>query len=91
MEFEWDEDKRLSNIRKHGGLDFYDAAKILYGFCVFSSAKTVESERRWMATGLMGERYVTVIYTLRGDTVRIISMRRARHEEKRKYRAIYEH
>ncbi len=84
MQFEWDEQKRLSNLVKHG-LDFWDA------WAVFESAHLVVpstqggEEARFLAIGTWEDRAVTVVYTLRGDAIRVISFRRARHEERRRY------
>jgi uncharacterized protein len=87
MEFEWDEAKRLSNLDKHG-IDF------LYVEEVFdSNIVTVEDERsnygerRFMTFGLLQGRVVVVVYTDRGDTVRLISVRKASKYEQRTYYA----
>ena len=87
MEFEWDEQKRIANVAKHR-LDFFDAIKIFETPHVVIPSKH-SSERRFLAVGMLGELFVTVVYTLRGDAIRIISVRRARHEERREYQALY--
>jgi len=84
MDFEWDEDKRLKNIEKHG-IDFYDADIVFEGPLLVGSARTVEGETREQAVGMLDDIHVATVYTWRGSIVRIISMRRARHEERRKY------
>lgn len=87
MRFEWDERKRLSNLNKHG-LDFLDV------YIVFE-ASHVEvpslhpGEERYLAIGKVEGRVVTVVYTMRGDVVRVISFRRARNEEREKYQKLY--
>ena len=86
MEFEWDEAKRLKNIDKHG-IGFRDAPLVF-------AAKTLivpsmnSAEERFLAIGLLEGRAVTIVYTLRGDVHRIISFRRARHEERERYQAV---
>ena len=40
-------------------------------------------EMRWRAIGYIGEHLHTVIYTVRGDNTRIISLRRANAKEVR--------
>ena len=69
MEFEWDEAKREANLDKHG-LDFLDARTI----CL-------------TALGVVGEDeiIVAVVYTVRGETLRLISARRARRNERHLY------
>ena len=80
-EFEWDEAKRLSNIEKHG-LDFEDAVTLFDGQHIIAPAKMAGNEARFFATGQIGDFYVTAVYTLRGNTIRMISFRRARHAER---------
>ena len=88
MEFEWDEEKRLSNIRKHG-IDF-SRARLL-----FDDRPTVEAialstvEERFRTTGELDGRLVTAIWTRRAGSIRLISVRSARDAEKRAYRSLY--
>jgi hypothetical protein len=84
MEFEWDDAKRLGNIAKHG-FDF-----ILAGDHLRAAARPgVDGEPRWLAPGLIRGRTATAIYTLRGDTIRLISLRSARHDERRRHQALF--
>ena len=53
-EIEWDSNKRLSNIEKHG-LDFADAIDVLDGPCLIGAAKTVGGEHRSLATGMLDD------------------------------------
>ena len=46
-------------------------------------------EQRFLTTGIFEGRYVTVVYTIRSEAIRIISFRRARHEERQKYQELY--
>jgi uncharacterized DUF497 family protein len=84
MEFEWDEDKRLANIDKHG-IDFARATLLFDGRDKIESSSTYLVEERSQTTGIVDERFMTVIWTKRGETIRIISARRSRDGEKRKY------
>ncbi len=88
MDFEWDEEKRLANIEKHG-VDFIDAAVLFDNPYLIAAAKTVDGEERWLATGLIEEIYVTAVFTRRGPVIRIISMRRARDGERQKHQKIF--
>lgn len=82
--FEWDPDKNRQNIEKHG-IDFEDAVEIFYGLHVVRPSGR-SGETRWIAIGETETRTVAVVFTWRGDQIRIISARRARSNEKRAYR-----
>jgi uncharacterized protein len=78
--FEWDENKRVSNLEKHG-FDFRDA-KVVFA----KGAKPIVShiqnnEMRHLITGVLDGKYVTIIYTVRETGYRIISLRSARKGE----------
>jgi len=85
--FEWDENKRRSNLAKHG-IDFDDAKEVFYdpAACTFLSSHAV-NERRLVTVGLMGGALVAVISARRGKAIRIISARPARRSEKLRYEA----
>lgn len=87
MELEWDESKRQSNLAKHG-FDFIDARIVLQNAHVLKQS-AYQDEERWIAIGCLDELEVTIIYTQRNERIRIISMRRARHEERSVYRSLY--
>ena len=85
MEFEWDEVKRRANVAKHG-IDFVDAKQIWLGDVLeIRSSQDHHGEPRHMVYGLMSDRLITVVFTWRGDTIRLISARRARHHERKAY------
>lgn len=85
MNFEWDENKRQSNIKKHG-IDFSEAVKIFEGVTYIYRSKWSEyDEERFVAVGSLGEYEIAVVYTLRGGNIRIISARRARDIERTLY------
>ena len=88
MNFEWNETKRLLNIDKHG-LDFFDAEILFTGPHLVGSARTVSSEIRWLAIGIIDEVYVTAVFTSRDQTIRLISMRRARDGERRQHQNFF--
>jgi hypothetical protein len=77
MRFEWDENKRLANIRKHG-FDFADISSIFD-----SDTVTVEDDRynygeqRFMTLAFLQGRIIAVVHTENDDLVRIISVRKA--------------
>jgi uncharacterized protein len=87
MQFDWDPAKYESNLSKHG-VDFVDAARLLHGNALVAlSPNSGNDTQRYLAIGEVDGRIFAVIYTLRGNVHRIISMRKARHGEAKKYRA----
>lgn len=88
MEFEWHEAKRLRNLEKHG-LDFLDASLVFEEGHLIELAKSAGSEQRELAIGRIDGHYVALIFTRRGDVIRIISLRKARHGERRGYQALF--
>jgi uncharacterized protein len=87
MNFEWDEAKNRSNVRKHG-FDFADAPKMFQGILVVE-ADTREDygETRWRGIGTIGGRMTVIIFAeLAPETIRIISLRRADREEREEYK-----
>jgi uncharacterized DUF497 family protein len=87
MDFEWDEAKRLSNLEKHQ-IDFLDMRLLFDGRLVRTVASHREAENRYQSTGVVNERFVTVIWVWRVEKIRIISARRSRDGEKRAYREL---
>src|SRR5438270_12114694 len=87
MEFEWDEAKRRANIVKHG-IDFVDAVAMFDGpFIEAEDRRRDYGERRMLATGGLSGQLLRVVYARRGDRLRIISVRKARRNERRAYYA----
>jgi uncharacterized DUF497 family protein len=85
MEFAWDEDKRLSNLTKHG-LDFEDAHWAFTDEAfVIEDARREYGEPRFILYGPLFGRVVVVAFTLRGDDIRILPMRKANQRERRSY------
>lgn len=79
MEFGFDEKKSLANKHKHG-IDFYEARALWNDSDrIEVPAKTVEE--RFLLVGRVRGIHWSVIFTYRGEKVRIISARRARKEE----------
>ncbi len=85
MKFEWDENKNLSNIEKHG-IDFNDAIYIFDKQIISKEdIRKDYKEKRWIAIGLLNEHIVVIIYTIRNKSIRIISVRLANRNEKNRY------
>jgi uncharacterized DUF497 family protein len=88
--FEWDDDKRLSNIKKHA-LDFNDVKEIWAGYVLEKPSPQDHDEMRLITIGVFEHRHITVISTLRDDIRRIISARRSRKNEKDAYERMKPH
>ena len=86
MNFEWDEAKRESNLIKHK-LDLLRGADLFDGRPVLSYLSPRGDEPRTVTVGLVADLLVAVVWTERRDAVRLISMRRARDAESKRYHA----
>jgi len=88
MPFEWDDAKRQDNLAKHG-IDFLDARRLFDGRPVIAATSPFPDEARAITTGIIDGRFVSVVWTRRDGVTRIISARRARDAEIRRYRALH--
>ena len=86
MEFEWDAAKNRSNIRKHG-FDLSDAAETFQGaLLVRPDTREEYGESRWIGIGMIRHRIAVVAFAERAEeTVRIISVGKANHVERKQY------
>jgi uncharacterized protein len=85
MEFEWDENKRQSNLSKHG-IDFVRAASIFNSPILEKEDNRYDyDENRLIAIGETNGVILFVVYTMRGSIYRIISARRATKREQQQY------
>jgi uncharacterized protein len=85
MLFEFDPAKSAANKQKHG-IDFKEATALWEddnGLEV--PAKDQTGERRLARVALLGGKVWFCVYTMRGETARIIGVRRARDYEKERY------
>lgn len=85
MEIDFDPDKDAINRAKHGvslelatGMDLEAALR-------FADERHAYGETRRLAIGPIAGRLHVLVYTLRGDTVRAISLRKANDRERRRY------
>ena len=86
MAYEWDAAKARQNLRKHG-VDFADAVTVLEDEAALTIRDPFsEQEQRWITLGMdaLG-RLLVVVYTWRGDRIRLISARLATPRERRQY------
>jgi len=85
-QFEWDETKNRSNIRKHG-FDFADAKQMFEGILlVHPDARKDYGENRWIGIGMIRGRVAVIVFTERGpQIIRVISLRKATSRERKQY------
>ena len=81
--FEWDDEKNEANLRNHH-IDFRDARWVVQGATLIRRSDR-KGEVRYMVFGFVEGREVVVICTIRGTTCRLISARRAKRDERKKY------
>lgn len=83
MDFEWDEDKRRTNLEKHG-VDLLEAALIFDGdYTSRVDDRRDYGEQRLVSIGLANGKYFVVVHTLRGETIRLISAWRGGRDERK--------
>ena len=83
---EFDPEKSAANLAKHG-IDFEAAQALWLGERRASGATVSPDEERWMVVGTIAGKLWSAVVTYRDDTIRIISVRRARRKEERAYHA----
>lgn len=86
MEFEWDEAKSSACFTERG-FDFAYAARIFLdpGRQVEEDRRFDYGELRYRVLGRIEGRVFVVAYTVRGNTIRLISARKGNRREVRRY------
>jgi uncharacterized protein len=84
INFEWDEEKNKINIQKHG-LSFEQAKALWDDDFGLKLDLNFPDEDRFTVIGKIDDKIWTAIVTMRGNHVRIISVRRARDIEVQVY------
>jgi uncharacterized protein len=90
MEFEWDAAKRTRLIKERA-LDLASAYLFFDGRPAIHQPTPRNEEERWKTTAEIESAFFTVVWMWRGETIRVISMRRAHEQEIRKYREAHRH
>ena len=86
-EFEWDDEKAKSNLKKHG-VSFEEGATIFNDpkIATIADPDHSENEERFVSIGIsVIKRLLTVIHTYRTERIRLISARKATKAEKKNY------
>lgn len=86
MRFQYDPVKAASNLKKHG-VSFADAEGVFYDpLAIHQVDPDSDDEERFVAVGLgSAGTILVVIYTVRGEEIRIISARHATRYEVKSY------
>lgn len=85
MQIDYDEDKSDANMDKHG-LSFDEVELFEWNSCI-----TVEDtrydycEQRFISYGYIARRLHVLVWTPRGNRMRIISLRKAKEKERKRY------
>jgi uncharacterized DUF497 family protein len=85
--FEWDKDKARRNLSKHG-VSFEEASTVFsdVGELTIHDPLHSSEEDRFVSLGeSVKRRFLVVVFTERGDRIRIISARKATRGERKKY------
>lgn len=83
--FEWDRSKAKQNEAKHE-VSFADTFGVFEDPNALTLDQNIGGEERFVTIGMDGfGRLLLVVYTWRGDNIRIISARRATRSEVRQY------
>lgn len=87
MIFEWNIEKSKENLKKHD-VSFNEAEiafEDLYAIEEFDEKNSTADEFRFKMLAIVGEKIVVVAYTMRGESFRIISARKAEKYERELY------
>ena len=86
MEIRWDPQKAEANFRKHK-IRFSDAESVLFDpMALTVEDQIIDQEQRFLSVGYdaLG-RIIVIVYTYHGDTIRLISARKATPKERKYY------
>jgi uncharacterized DUF497 family protein len=83
--FDWDPAKRVTTFEERG-IDFDDARHVFAG-PIMTRRSDRRGETRYMVFGFLADVEVVYVCTIRDSTCWIISARRARRDERKKYHA----
>ncbi len=85
MKFEWDEEKRLINLKRHG-IDFADVMEVFdYETATEIDERFDYGEIRFSTLGLLFGKVVVIVHTELDEIIRIISVRNGDKDDEEKY------
>lgn len=85
MNYQWNDNKAKANLKKHK-VDFADAVTTFNDDLAITIEDDDPDEERFVTIGMdvLG-RILVVVYTWRGESIRLISARKATNSERREY------
>lgn len=86
VRIEFDPAKSERNLAERG-LPFEAAADFEFGTALLRLDDRIGGEIRVRALGLLGDRVHALVYTARGDAIRVISFRKANRREQKEFKA----
>lgn len=84
MKFDFDPEKNEANKIKHG-IDFVEAQALWDDPDRLQVPARTQGEPRFLLIGRLGDKHWSAIFTMRDDNIRIISVRRSRTMEVKRY------
>ncbi len=85
MQYEWDENKRIANFERHK-IDFTEAVDFEWDTAIETiDDRSDYGEIRWVTIGIICKKLHVMIYTIRENRIRIISLRKANRRESNYY------
>jgi uncharacterized protein len=86
VEFEWNDEKAASNIKKHG-ISFLDASEAFRDPNIVEDLDLKDNydEERLIAYAKLDGQVLVIVYTMREEIYKIISARRAEKNEQHYY------
>jgi hypothetical protein len=85
MKYQWDKNKAISNFQKHS-IEFTDAVSVFQDDLALTIPDRRFDEERFISIGMDAfGRILVVVFTWRGDEIRLISARRAERSERKQY------
>lgn len=85
MQYEWGENKRIANLEHHK-IDFNEAADFEWDTAIETIDDRYDyGEARWVTIGFINKKLHVMVYTIRGNKIRIISLRKANRRESNYY------
>lgn len=87
MDIELDPEKAAANPSNHDGVTFDEAKAVLLDpYALTHEDPDIETEQRFVTLGMGAkDRILVVVWTLRGDRVRLISAWKANQPQRKRY------
>ncbi|MEI6331682.1 MAG: BrnT family toxin [Pseudanabaena sp. ELA645] len=85
MKYQWDKNKAAANLQKHG-IEFADAVSVFSDDLAITIPDNRFDEERFVTIGMDAfGRILVVVFTWRGEDIRLISARLAERRERKQY------